>query len=151
MGDASAQHFLAIAVMSGCQPALLSGPSPYILPPTSPSPQVTVRVKSNFGPKLWAGNVVILIPVPDQTARATFSLSTGGCALFVKALFGCTGGGLGHSMQAVRATFSLWVCCLRFHGQPAGPCILQDTVPRACWPRSASADGRHPSCKAGLL
>ncbi|GAB4823488.1 hypothetical protein N2152v2_010534 [Parachlorella kessleri] len=39
--------------------------------------EVTVRVKSNFGAKLWAGNVVILVPVPDHTARATFNVSTG--------------------------------------------------------------------------
>lgn len=38
---------------------------------------VTVKVKANFGPQLWAANVVILVPAPPQTARASFQLSTG--------------------------------------------------------------------------
>lgn len=39
--------------------------------------EFTVKVKSGFPAKLWAGNVVVLVPVPDQTARAVFSLSAG--------------------------------------------------------------------------
>lgn len=35
------------------------------------------QVKSTFPVKLFATNVVVLVPVPDQTARATFNLSAG--------------------------------------------------------------------------
>jgi AP-2 complex subunit mu-1 len=38
---------------------------------------VTVKVKSTFPVKLFATNVVLLVPVPDQTARASFNLSVG--------------------------------------------------------------------------
>lgn len=38
---------------------------------------VTVNLKSAFPPKLWAANVVALLPMPEQTARATFQLSGG--------------------------------------------------------------------------
>ena len=36
-----------------------------------------VKVKSAFDPKLWASNVVVLIPAPPQTARANFQVSAG--------------------------------------------------------------------------
>ena len=38
---------------------------------------VTVKVKSTFPLKLFATNLVLLVPVPDQTARATFNLTAG--------------------------------------------------------------------------
>ena len=38
---------------------------------------VTVKVKSTFPLQLFATNLVLLVPVPDQTARATFNLTAG--------------------------------------------------------------------------
>ncbi|PSC73641.1 AP-2 complex subunit mu [Micractinium conductrix] len=38
---------------------------------------VTVKVKSTFPTKIFATNVVVLVPVPDQTARASFNLTAG--------------------------------------------------------------------------
>jgi AP-2 complex subunit mu-1 len=38
---------------------------------------VTVKVRSSFESKLTAANTIILIPVPPQTARASFQLSSG--------------------------------------------------------------------------
>lgn len=38
---------------------------------------VTVKVKSTFPQKIFATNVVVLVPVPDQTARASFNLTAG--------------------------------------------------------------------------
>lgn len=38
---------------------------------------VTVKVKATFDPKLWATNVIVLVPAPPQTARASFQLSAG--------------------------------------------------------------------------
>jgi AP-2 complex subunit mu-1 len=38
---------------------------------------VIVKVKSSFDPKLWASNVVVLVPAPPQTARANFQVSAG--------------------------------------------------------------------------
>ncbi|KAL4457302.1 hypothetical protein ABPG75_012167 [Micractinium tetrahymenae] len=38
---------------------------------------VTVKVKSAFPQKIFATNVVLLVPVPDQTARASFNLTAG--------------------------------------------------------------------------
>lgn len=37
-----------------------------------------LQVKSTFPVKLFATNVVLLVPVPDQTARASFNLTAGG-------------------------------------------------------------------------
>jgi len=42
-----------------------------------------MQVKSTFPVKLFATNVVLLVPVPDQTARATFNLSAGGFSVGV--------------------------------------------------------------------
>lgn len=39
--------------------------------------EVTVKVRSSFPAKLWASNVVVAMPVPEQTARATFNVSAG--------------------------------------------------------------------------
>ena len=47
--------------------------------------EVAVKVKSAFPAKLFAGNVVITVPVPEQTARGTFDV-TGG-----RLLLGCLG------------------------------------------------------------
>lgn len=38
---------------------------------------VTVKVKAAFPPQLWAANVVVLVPAPPQTARASFQMSVG--------------------------------------------------------------------------
>lgn len=38
---------------------------------------VTVKVKSTFPLKLFATNVVVLVPVPEQTARAQFNITAG--------------------------------------------------------------------------
>lgn len=38
---------------------------------------VTVKVKSTFPMKLFATNMVVLVPVPDQTARASFNITAG--------------------------------------------------------------------------
>ncbi|KAG7668347.1 hypothetical protein Ndes2526B_g00938 [Nannochloris sp. 'desiccata'] len=38
---------------------------------------VIVKVKSAFDPKLWAANVVVVVPAPPQTARANFQVSAG--------------------------------------------------------------------------
>ncbi|EFN55621.1 hypothetical protein CHLNCDRAFT_35389 [Chlorella variabilis] len=38
---------------------------------------VTVKVKSTFPVKLFATNMVVLVPVPDQTARASFNITAG--------------------------------------------------------------------------
>jgi len=38
---------------------------------------VTVKVKATFPTNLWASNVVVLVPAPPQTARASFQLSAG--------------------------------------------------------------------------
>ena len=39
--------------------------------------EVTVKVKATFSASLWATNAVVAVPVPPQTARATFQLSAG--------------------------------------------------------------------------
>ena len=38
---------------------------------------MTVKVRSSFPAKLWASNVIVAMPVPEQTARATFNVSAG--------------------------------------------------------------------------
>lgn len=38
---------------------------------------VTVKVKSAYPTKVFATNFVLLVPVPDQTARATFNITAG--------------------------------------------------------------------------
>lgn len=38
---------------------------------------VTVKVRTSFDPKLFAANVIVIIPAPPQTARASFQLSGG--------------------------------------------------------------------------
>ncbi|KFM26035.1 AP-2 complex subunit mu [Auxenochlorella protothecoides] len=39
--------------------------------------EVSVKLKSSFPSNLFATNVIVLIPMPEQTARANFQLSTG--------------------------------------------------------------------------
>lgn len=41
--------------------------------------EVSVKLKSSFPSNLFATNVIVLIPMPEQTARANFQLSTGAC------------------------------------------------------------------------
>lgn len=62
-----------------------------MLPPPTPTPQVmpvvkelgrtrmeaNVAVKSLFGPKMFALNVVVLVPVPDNTAKANILVTSG--------------------------------------------------------------------------
>jgi len=64
-----------------CSPC--SSPVPHTHPlmlPRSilPAPPCPLQVKSTYPVKLYATNVVVLVPVPDQTARATFNLTAGG-------------------------------------------------------------------------
>ena len=39
--------------------------------------EVSVRVKGTFPPELWATGVAVAVPVPPQTARASFQVSAG--------------------------------------------------------------------------
>ena len=39
--------------------------------------EANVNVRSTFGSKLFAMNVVILVPVPDYTAKANILVTTG--------------------------------------------------------------------------
>ena len=57
--------------------------------------EVAVKVKSAFPAKLWAGNVVITVPVPEQTARATFDVTAGARARVSRGSLGRRGGRAG--------------------------------------------------------
>lgn len=47
-------------------------------PPHPPRlPSLPPQVKSTFPVKLFATNMVVLVPVPDQTARASFNITAG--------------------------------------------------------------------------
>lgn len=54
--------------------------------------EANVAVKSLFGPKMFALGVVVLVPVPDNTAKATISVTSGKAKYDAtkKAIVSCT-------------------------------------------------------------